>query len=262
MQSWRWLSLCSTLAACGTESAASIAEIGWTFNYKDYTDSTKPDDLRGCNNQAAIPDTSAPPYDAISKVHVLIKDPQGQVPGVDQEYDCGIGMDGRVPVRGIVRQTYSLTLEAKNAAGVVLYRFVEPKLDLTGFISTTYQMPTATGELAFYPTFPGADPCPSAVANILIQASNNDFPDLTTETLSQPACEQGFSGLQPRQIYLRALPVTIDTDTFKTFNPFTLTLKAQDSGNAALYCATVAARPVRPGNNSLGGNVNLSSSCP
>ena len=79
------LMLCSSAAGCVSDTAANVAEIGWSFDYTDHKDSTRPTDVRGCDNQPAT--VSGPAYDAIAAVHITLADPKGQVPCLDKDYD-------------------------------------------------------------------------------------------------------------------------------------------------------------------------------
>jgi hypothetical protein len=260
------LSFVISLLACGTESSASVAEIGWLFNYKDYTDATKPDDIRGCDNQPAS--ASGPAYDAITTMHVLIVDPAGQVAGVNREYACDLGTgDKRIPIRGIAKQEYKLTLEAKNAGGDVLYRYTLDKYDISTLQSESYNMPTATGELHFFPRFQSSLTCPNDVAKLRysLYKKTNGTPDTAASVtgVAEPACEQGFSGLSTKELSIRGIPVVIEPGSYQTYNDFELELEALSASDSVLHCRKNPSRTVRPGNNSVGGDESLSpGACP
>ncbi len=251
------------IAACGSDDTSNdVAEVGWSFNYRDFTNDAAPDDLRGCDNR---PDggNAIPPYNAITKVRVLITDPAGQVPGMDQEYDCAQGIGGdRLPVRGLVLQEYALTIEAKNATGTVLYRIVKPTWDLTSFKSESFELPTATGEFHTFPRYDGALTCPAEIVTMryALYSKNSDGTFATTPVASgvlSPACEQGFSGYTSLELIIREVPVTIANGTFQTYNAFRMAVAALNGSDQVLYCATDTNRTVRPGNDSLGGDLTM-----
>jgi hypothetical protein len=257
------LLFCVATVACGSETAEDVAQIGWMFNYRDYTNTSKPDDMRGCDNQPANQIDQA--YDAIAAVHVAIVDPTGQVPGIDKEYDCSLGYgDKRVSIRGIVKQAYNLTVEARTASGVVLYATRLENYDLTTMQSDTYTLPTSTGELHFFPRYQGSLTCPSNVTqlrySLFKKAAGNTDTNASVTGVADPACEQGLS----RELYIRGIPVTIEAGTFQTSNDFKLKLEALDSGNSVVYCGINSSRAVRPGNDSLNSDESLNpgSSCP
>ena len=82
--------------------------------------------------------------------------------------------------------------------------------------------------------------------------------------MADPACDQGLSGPESRELYIRGIPVTIEPGSFQTSNDFKLKLEALNSGNSVVYCGTNSSRPVRPGNDSLSSDESLNpgSSCP
>ena len=253
--------------ACGTEKADSLAEIGWQLDYRDFTDPATAPDLRGCDNQPAV--QVGPAYRPIAKVRILIKDPEGQVAGVDREYDCAQGVNGeRLPVRGIVIQEYELTVEAKAADGTVLYRYENPSYDLTASPSETYTLQAATGELGFFPRYDQSLTCPATVAKMRYTLFKNSptGPESTPTVsgVSEPACEQGFNGLESKSLVIREIPVSIEPGSFQTYNDYKLRLEALNAGDGVVSCVTNPFRSVRPGNHSIAGDESLSpgSSCP
>ncbi len=242
-------------AGCGDSDGNVQAKVGWRFDYADYKDDTAAADLRDCSNAPAV--AREPPYSPIAKVRVALEDPEGQVPGSDEEHNCPLGIDGKlVPIAGLVRQLFTFTIEAKTAAGAVLYRYTQPEFDLGSYSEETYTLPTATGEIHFFPTFAGNLTCPPDVSSIAytLYAEGASTPTMTG--VQSPACESSGTGPQSRELVIREIPVVL-TSSRATYNLYRLVLEARNSGGAVLHCAVNGGRVVRLGDNALGGNESL-----
>ncbi len=249
------------VAACGSSDANVSGRLSWEFDYRDWTDDAAKAEIRGCDNAPASPNLSAPAYKAITTVHVLIEDPDGQVPGIDQDYACEQGAGGKqLELRGLGARVYSLTLEAKDADGVVQYRLVEPEYDLTTVADNSYRLPAVVGEFSFIPTFDGSINCPANVTSLMwaLFAKDNGVPanDWTT-TGTQAPCEGDLAA----EVWVRRVPTEPEATQSGAYLPtaYELRISAVDSGNNPVFCAQQA-KNIDPGvgaPNSLPGSPNL-----
>lgn len=161
----RWMSfvcLFSVLAACGdADTELDInAKLGWVFNHADWTADSPVAELRTCDNQ---PDTqplgNGPP--AVAKVRVVVKDPQGQVQGYEREHDCAAGESGkRIELKGMVSQSYTLTMTAIAANGIQLYSVIREGFDLTDseVADEQLELRSDTGDVLLYASYAAAPP--------------------------------------------------------------------------------------------------------
>jgi hypothetical protein len=251
------------LPSCGEDpDTYLVTSIGWSFNYRDWTEPDRaeaPDDVRGCANRPSQPTT--PAYTPVESVRVALRDPTGQSPGIDELYPCAAGDEGRrVRIIGIPRQVYELTLEAEDAAGNILYRYEELEHDLSHRTEQTYELRTATAELAFFPVFDGVafPTCPPAVSTVhfTFHLLQDGLPaELATRVGALPACDSGAV----EELRIRRIPVFPQpgaNGNYRTTD-YRLALEARDGTGATQYCGVNGSRPVRPGNNSLRGDVLL-----
>ncbi len=250
--------------SCGNELPPTAAQLGWTLNYRDWTkvncvdEQTSfctNDDFRACDNKPLF--NAGPTYDAIDKVRINLKDPDGQVPPFDTEFECEQGMDStKAPIRGITMQSYTLTMEAKAADGTVLYRYIEEEFDLSSSRSEVFELGAATGELNFSPSYAGSDSgsCPSDADTLryTFSKSGEDEPVLTGTT---SACDDTLT----QELFLRKIPTAPTpgrNDSFALDN-YSLRLEGL-SGTDVVYCSD-SVRPVGPGDNNFRQNQTLSS---
>ncbi|MEE8409678.1 MAG: hypothetical protein V3T05_08735 [Myxococcota bacterium] len=250
------LSIVAMLAACG-DQPSPVAEIGWRFDYKDYRDADAAEDLRACDN--APPSHVGPAYSPIETVTINIQDPERQVPGIDNKvFQCAQGTSGdRVPIRGIVKQIYELTIEAKSAGGAVLYRYEDAEFDLSTEVAKTFVLDTATGELSFFPTYDGRDDCPAGVDNVSYALYQIDDGTPATDptvkgVLPQACVADGLGNMIPKKLFIREIPVDVDPIDGQQFVSFRLLIEARDgsASNNVLHCVDEN-RSVRPGNSSV-----------
>lgn len=256
-----------TLSACGGETPPSVADFGWTFNYRDWT---KPncaesdsvactdDDFRGCDNAPEF--NTGPAYPAVDKVRVHIFDPLGQIQPLDREYECNAGVGGtKVPIRGLPLRSYTVELEAKAADGTVLYRYLQEDVDLTSKPSEVLELGAATGELNFTPGFAGNDSgvCPDDADTVRYTVTNDE--DEVLLEGSSDACEGVFTN----DLYIREIPTEPSPGVGGSFLVNTYNLRLEGlSGETVNYCVDVT-RSVAPGNNNARNNETLSAgACP
>jgi hypothetical protein len=256
--------LASLLAACSDESSGG-SEIGWQLDYRDFTDDQAVEDIRDCSN--APSNDPEVPYDPISTVRVSVQDPAQQVPGIDQEVDCARGEGGsRFELVGLVRQSYELVLEAKTAAGVVLYRYRDPDFDLSSEVITTVVMPTVTGEIAFTPVYAGRPDytCPAAEPSTLRYTlyMKDDTGAIGSEpvlagTQSAVCADDGFGNRQAKELVIRQLPTNVQEGT-RPYVELRAVIEALDAGGDAMHCvdldgsdASHRLLAVRPGRSRL-----------
>ncbi|MEM6731320.1 MAG: hypothetical protein AAF658_07170, partial [Myxococcota bacterium] len=106
-------------AACGTDNEANrVGDVGWVFDYRDWTSMGSTMDLRGCSNEPAGAGGGA--FDDIDSVQVTAVDPQGQIQGFDTTFDCSEGSGDTVPIQGVARAIFDVTFVARSAAGIEL----------------------------------------------------------------------------------------------------------------------------------------------
>ena len=258
------LSLCWSCGG-GSASTNSVGEVSWTLDYRDWTYKDSENDMRACDNKPALLD--GPSYSAIDQVHILVEDPEGQVPGIDREFDCASGYDSAwVDLVGLVHQDYELTLEAKSASGAVLYKHGPTTVTLDGTLDETFPLLAATGEISFVPIVNGNTdyPCPSGVENLrysfYAMDENSTVAEEATLTGTLSACVN--DGLD--EIVIREIPSTPVAGVNNAYlaTPYKLILELLDSNDSVLYCGS-STKNIDPGNNNVGGNPDLSSgTCP
>jgi hypothetical protein len=244
------------LAGCSEDSSNLVAELSWSFNYRDWT---KPncteggagctaDDVRGCDNERS--GVSATGYDPIANVEVSLEN--ADTPPYLEEIPCGRGLVG---IKGLVRQTYHLRMSAKNAAGVTMYEYVERELDLSSFRAESYELRPYVGELRHFPHFPAPDDvtCPDGIESFHYTVTDDETSDLVSEG-NAPACD-GLRNVN--SVYIRNLPVEpVQTETGGyTTSTFRVQLDARNAQGTVQYCGTLT-RPVFPGNNNLGSELS------
>lgn len=235
-------------AGCGESTPPSVGELGWTFDYSDWTKPNAQPLARDCGNQPANAD--GPPYDAIAKVHLVLEDPEGQIPGADVLYKCEDGFgDARVSLVGVSRSVFKMTLEGVTADGRVLYRHVEPELDLAAGVSQGFVLRAAVGELRFTPNYSGSYQCASGVDTLrysfyaVTDTGTSSTAALVGETA---ACE----GSLVAQLYLREIPVNPQPGANDNWlqSRYRMVLEALDGSDNVLHCASNPSRIVKPGN--------------
>lgn len=255
-------SLASLLMACADDSS-NTGEIGWQFDYRDFTDDQAVEDIRDCSN---MPGSDAVvPYQEISALRVSVRDPAQQVPGIDQQVDCSRGDNGRrFALVGLVHQTYELLLEAKADDGVVLYRHQDSNFDLTAEPITTVVLPTITGEIRFTPTFAGDLYCPATEPSSLRyslymkdDAGVISSAAVLTGTVSPACVDDGFGNRQASDLVIRRIPTDVE-NTRQPYVEFRAVIEAVDAGGAATYCVDLdgsdqshSLLAVRPGKSRL-----------
>ena len=254
------LSLCSVLLGCEGDKVDAMAKIRWQIDYSDPSDDARVPDLRNCDNQPTP--AVVPLYRAIANVHLVIVDPEGQVPGIDNDFPCAQGYGGKfVPIMGLAKQVFALTLEAETADGTVLYRYTNKSYDVTAFREDTFVLTPTTGEVVFYPEFDGSSECPTDVVAIDYTMYRYDTDLETTPTVTgilDPACTGGFTN----EVLVREVPV-IQDDPRRTYNSFKLVLEAKSASGATLHCGINESRVVHPGVQRLGGDETLlAGTCP
>lgn len=266
------LSLLAT-GACGSSSGTVVGSVGWKLDFKDWTCSASDqaskascqDQYRGCDN--AGPAGTMVPYDPITTVRMVITDPAGQVQGFQQDYKCSLGSGGkRVAIRNVVRQLYSMTLEAKTADGTVFYRYEQPKFDLSSPINETVEMLASVGELTVYADFPStnAGACPSGVDHLTyrLYAVDSSGQPAATPTLSGSAA--ACDGTIANPVVIRNIPVDPQPGANSNWinSRYELVLAARDTSNQVVDCS-VDTRTVTPGNDSYNQDATMTaaSSC-
>ena len=249
-----------SLMSCGGGSSddSTVARIEWRINYGDWTDANAEAEIRTCTNQPAV--NAGPAYDDIAKVHVLIADPEGQIPGFDQELDCSKGSDGaELAIQGIVRQNWDVTISALTADNFLLYQYAEEGVDMTTLRSYQWDLKAMTSETSFFPRFAGSLECPADVSEVRWSLYMNDMStpsETAAVTGGQTACDT-FGVVD--EIILRNVPVDPQPGANAGFVPSTykLVLEGLDSGGSVTWCATEAARVFRPGKNLMGTNSDV-----
>ncbi len=242
------------LVACGTDTEANLAaEIGWRFDYSDYT-SGAPEDLRDCANNAM--------GSAITTVRLVAVDPAGQVQGFDTRYPCAEGFGSRVPIRGVTAGLFDLTAEARSGERV-LYRYEERNVDLTGGVSRTLTLQATVGELRFRPLVEGSFDCDPSITQIDVEffPLEDGAPALTPAVSfrTDEPCTGSFYG----EIEIDEIPAV------PTTGPSGFVLQRYEvrvtaaSESAPLACATFE-RAIPPGvASAVGGDENLTAAaCP
>jgi hypothetical protein len=242
--------VCAVLGACGANpNANSVGEIGWAFDYRDWTNNNlnaAPSEPRDCANQPAA--NPGPAYDAIKKVRLLLEDPDGQIPGADVTFNCGEGYQGRVSIVGVTRAVYAMRLEALTATNEVVYLHEDPAFDLSAGVDELFTLKAAVGELDFNPTFAGSLSCAAGVQTLRYKLfQNGPNGPSTTPTLegSVPACD---SGLVTR-LYIHDVPVAPTPGANDNWQQTTyrVLIEALDAGGSVLHCRDNPSRTVRPG---------------
>ncbi len=249
-----------TLMSCGGGSSddSTVARIEWRINYGDWTDPNAEAEIRGCNNQPAV--NAGPAYDTIAKVHVLIADPEGQIPGFDQELDCSQGVDGaELATQGIVRQNWDVTISALTEDDFLLYQYAEEAVDMTTLRTYLWDLKAMTSETSFFPRFDGSLECPEDVSEVRWSLFMNDLStpaETANVTGGQAACDT-FGVVD--EIILRNVPVDPQPGANAGFVPSTykLVLEGLDEGGAVTWCTTETARVFRPGKNLMGTNSDV-----
>jgi hypothetical protein len=254
------LVILAACSACGGEDA-TLARIGWQFDYRDPTDATAVAAPRDCGNEPAV--NPGPAFRAVDIVRVLLEDAEAQVQGSDQAHRCTLSYGAaKIQIGGLIKRGYNFLLEGKAADGTVLYRYPQTgmsEINLAAYTEQTYTLVPAVGEIHFFATYDGELTCPAGAASIDYSLFREGE---TTATLSgtwAPACEAGLS----RELFIRDIPVVLDGPR-ESFNVYRLLLAAKDAGGAVTHCRDNPARIVRLGDNSLGGNEDLlpATSCP
>jgi hypothetical protein len=243
-------------AACGGEEEANVsARIGWRFDYRDWTNTAAQPLMLGCDNAPGA--TDGPAYEPITAVHVVIKDPALQVKGVDEDYDCAMGDGGLAEVKGLVKQAYVMSLEAKNARGQVIYRYAEAPIDLTTLVEQTFDLRTEVGELYLFARYDngssfGSLACPEGVESLRyrMRMIKDGVPqDPATAEGEARACDELRNS---EQVFIRNVPVAPEEGVGGAFLPtqYELTLEALDAGDNVTHCAKDQ-RPLDPGDAKL-----------
>ena len=248
-----------TLMSCGGSTAdSSVARIEWRVNYGDWTDPNAEAELRPCSNQPAV--NAGPAYDEIAKVHVLIEDAEGQIPGFDREVDCSQGNDGsELLIQGIVRQNWDVTISALNSDEFLLYQYKEEAVDMTTLRSYQWDLKAMTSETSFFPRFDGDLECPENVSKVRWTLYMNDLSTPSEEanvTGSQTACDT-FGVVD--EVVLRNVPVDPQAGANDGFVPTTykVVLEGLDSSDQVTWCSTETARVFRHGKNIMGTNSDM-----
>ncbi|MDP7038919.1 MAG: hypothetical protein QGI45_07165 [Myxococcota bacterium] len=257
------LSLCWSCGG-GSASSNSVGEVSWTLDYRDWTKDTQAD-ARDCSNTPAT--QVGPTYSAIDQVHILVEDPEGQVPGIDREFDCASGYDSAwVDLVGLVHQDYELTLEAKSASGAILYKHGPSVVTLDGSLDETFTLQAATGELRFFPMVnsDSSFACPSGVENLRYSFYAMDEASSVAEeatlTGTMAACANGILD----EIYIREIPSEPKSSNETAYLPssYKMVIELVNSSETVLYCGS-STRFISPGDSNLSQNENLSSgACP
>ena len=257
------LSLCWSCGG-GSASSNSVGEVSWTLDYRDWTKDTQAD-ARDCTNTPTI--QVGPTYSAIDQVRILVEDPEGQVPGIDREFDCASGYDSAwVDLVGLVHQDYELTLEAKSTSGAILYKHGPSAVTLDGSLDETFTLQAATGELRFFPMVnsDSSFACPSGVENLRYSFYAMDEASSVAEeatlTGTMAACANGILD----EIYIREIPSEPKSSNETAYLPssYKMVLELLNSSDAVLYCGS-STRFISPGDSNLSQNENLSSgACP
>lgn len=241
------------LTACGTDSEANVAaELGWRFDYADYT-SDAPADLRGCDNADDA---------EVGAVRLVAVDPDGRVQGFDTTYSCAEGVDRRVPIRGIPAGLFDLTALALSG-DVVLYRYEESGFDFSGGVARTLTLRAAVGELRFRPAIDGAFECDPEVAQIDVDlfALEDDGPaaEATLSFRTEEPCDGSFF----RQIRIGEIPAVPNVGPSGFVLQRYRVQATASSESATLACVTFD-RAIPPGSGAaVGGDENLTAAgCP
>ena len=246
-------SLALLAASCGTDTEANLsAEIGWRFDYADYTSGAAAE-IRGCDNGDDRD---------ITAVRVVAVDPDGQIQGFDTTYDCDDGIDARVPIRGVPAGLFELTVEAL-AGSTVLYRYRDPSFDFSTQSAQTLTLRAAVGELRFRPLVAGSFDCDPNVTQIEVQL----FPFVDGTPEATPAVtfqtDAPCNGSFYRQIEITEIPAEPDEGS----NGFVLqrySVDARASSSTGLLACAVFDRAIPPGGASaVGGDETLTAGqCP
>ena len=249
-----------SLMSCGGGSSddSTVARIEWRINYGDWTDPNAEAEIRSCTNQPAV--NAGPAYDGIAKIHVLIEDPEGQIPGFDQDLDCSKGSGGEeLAIQGIVRQNWDVTISALTGDDFLLYQYKEEAVDMTTLRTYQWDLKAMTSETSFFPRFAGSLECPEDVAEVRWSLFLNDLStpaETANVTGSQGACDT-FGVVD--EVILRNVPVNPRPGANDGFVPSTykIVLEGLDSGGQVTWCTSETARVFRPGKNLMGTNSDV-----
>ncbi|MEL6546458.1 MAG: hypothetical protein AAFQ82_17660 [Myxococcota bacterium] len=246
--------LASVLLACGTDTEANVAaELGWSFDYADYT-SSAPADLRNCDNGANSPITS---------VRLRAVDPEGQIQGFDTTYECDEGIDTLVQILGVPPALFDLTAEAL-AGSTVFYRLSLPNFDFSSAPSETLALQAAVGELRFRPSIEGLFDCnPSIVAfevDLFALEAGVPASSASVSTRFETPCEGSFLA----QLQLFDIPAIPQEGNNGFVLPrYEVSVRAVDGAGEPIACADFE-RAIPPGAASaVGGDEDLTAAdCP
>jgi len=217
------------LWGCGPNAGADVsAELGWQFNYRDWTKPLCPcpdlseadcgstagctwnaassvceddvpaacttDDIRACDNQP-VELGAAAPFPAVPTVHVLIRDPERNQTTLDTDFDCDLGGGSEfLALQGQPRRTLELRLTAVDADGNDMYVSETPwDIDLSGeTFQQRFELRTPNGDLAFDVEYPGVSVglCPTSdVKSLRYTLTREGETDPTLVGTQSPACD-------------------------------------------------------------------------
>jgi hypothetical protein len=262
------LAICLCLFGCDSADSALSGTLAWKFDYRNWTNVSAEADERGCSNAPAEdPGDLVPAYPRVAKVNVVLDDPQGEVPGVDNDVDCTQGSGGgEYELRGLSERTYDMTLRGLASDGTELYRFDGGQLNFRHEVSESVTLRAVVGETQIFPRFPAvaAGVCPGDVERVRVRfyAIAQDG-----EVAAEPAFTHSFAACDAdaftETLYIRNIPADPPEDSAGPVR-YEGKLEGLDAGGDVVYCSVPAAgdvgdvsqqsrflRPIAPGGPSL-----------
>jgi hypothetical protein len=250
------------VTGCGDAGDANVvARLGWALNYSDWTKTSgsTASDLRDCSNQLA---SSKTPYRPVHHVHISVVDPNGQVPGISQDFPCAQGFGGAtIALRGIVRQPYTLTLEGRTDDDAVLYRHIEEAFDVSSLVEKTFTLNTVTAELSFYVRADGSLSCSPGASRVryeMFLIKDGQVQKDATVSGEHSACD-GRDFAETRIAEIPVFPERGANNNF-TSTEYSLNVAITDAQGTPLFCANGIRRSLRPGRGNSGEDALLNSS--
>lgn len=241
----------TTLIACGNDPTSNVVgEISWAFDYSNWTLNDSPAAPRGCDNE---PTTGDGGYSDLEEIVLEVTDPTGQRPGTMMSFPCD---SGPVPLRGFSRTVFNISLSARSAAGVELYRFEDLGVDFATDYTGERTLVAVVGEVSFRPQVEGGQSCTGAVDRFRVAVTAEDESSPALE-LTQPACSGSFFDA----IDVREIPVAPEPGSGGFVLPrFSFAVEALDGSGVTVACGTFE-QAVAPGDAGISaGDPNLTAS--
>ena len=231
--------LIATAAACSSSESVDLnmLEIGWRFDYSDFT-SSQPANIRGCDNADSA---------AVTAVEVTATDPNGTLPGFSIPFSCAEGDGMTTMILGVEEGEYEVTAEATVSGDQVLYRLDATTIELDPAVPVTLTLRAAVGELRFMPDVDGVSDCSTAVDSISVELfeiiDGSPATALTTQRFIDEPCD-GTDFAEIAVLEIPALPTSTTSGFLQT--RYLVRAEADDLDNVRLGCAQIE-RDVPPG---------------